>query len=87
MHGILTFPAFDHMTDWYVFLFTATEFTGEMIESNEGILEWVHRDRLLDLPLWDGDKIFIPLLEQERFFSGKFTYNNGHLLDHEINFY
>ncbi len=87
MHGFLTFPAFDHMTDWYVFLFTATEFEGEMIESNEGILEWVDDEKLLDLPLWGGDKVFIPLLSQDRFFSAKFIYNNGKLLDHVVNFY
>ena len=85
--GVLTFPAFDHMTDWYVFVFTATQFSGDLIESDEGILQWVDDDKLLDLPLWDGDQIFIPLLSQGQFFSGKFIYENGKLVEHVLNFY
>jgi 8-oxo-dGTP diphosphatase len=61
----VTFPFFNKGEDYYVFLFTAKEFTGELIDDcPEGNLEWVDSDKLLDLNLWDGDKYFIPLLNK-----------------------
>ena len=60
----------------YMHLFTATGFKGEPIQCDEGVLEWVPKDKLLDLELWDGDKIFLRLLnEREAFFSLKLVYN------------
>ncbi len=87
LKGILTFPKFDNIEDWYVFVFTANEFTGELIDSPEGNLKWVDNDKLLDLNLWDGDKIFIPWLKQDKFFSGKFTYDKGKLQEYSVCFY
>ena len=46
-------------------LFTATQFTGEMIECDEGELAWIRKDRLLALTLWEGDRIFLKLLETD----------------------
>src|SRR4030065_626309 len=40
MHGFITFPLFDGTDDWYVFIFTADKFKGDLIESDEGILKW-----------------------------------------------
>lgn len=87
LHGFITFPMFDGKKDWYVFLFTAGEFEGELIDSHEGKLEWIDDDKLLDLNLWEGDKIFIPWLFQEKFFSAKFIYRNGNLVSHSVEFY
>lgn len=87
LHGFITFPMFDGKKDWYVFLFTAREFEGELIDSHEGKLEWIDDDKLLDLNLWEGDKIFIPWLFQEKFFSAKFIYRNGNLVSHSVEFY
>jgi len=87
LRGVLTFPAFDDIEDWYCFLYTVTEFTGELIDSNEGILEWIPNEKLLDLNLWEGDRIFIKWLEQPRFFEGKFEYEHGKLLRHTVTFY
>lgn len=87
LRGVLTFPAFDGMEDWYVFVFTATQFTGELIDSPEGVLGWVDDEKLFDLNLWAGDKIFMSWLNQDKFFSGKFTYNEGQLVEHEVSFY
>jgi 8-oxo-dGTP diphosphatase len=86
--GFITFPAFDEIDDWYVFVFTASEFKGEMVNNTkEGELEWVDDDRLLSLPLWEGDKIFFKWLEQDRFFSAKFVYQNNRLIEYSVNFY
>jgi len=87
LHGVITFPMFDGKKDWYVFMFTANDFTGELIDSKEGRLEWIADEKLLDLNLWDGDKIFIPWLKQKSFFSAKFVYENGKYVSHSVQFY
>ncbi|MCB9136675.1 MAG: 8-oxo-dGTP diphosphatase [Anaerolineales bacterium] len=87
LHGVLTFPGFANDEDWYAFLFTATEFDGALIDSPEGVLRWVPDGELLALNLWEGDQIFIPWLDQPKFFSGKFTYRDGKLVSHEVVFY
>lgn len=87
LRGILTFPDFRSGEDWYAFVFVARTFSGTLIDSTEGVLQWIDDDRLLDLPLWEGDRIFLPWLDQERFFSGRFVYENGRLCSHEVAFY
>ena len=87
LHGIITFPLFDGKDDWYVFLFTADKFEGEMIKSDEGHLEWIPNDKVLSLNLWEGDKIFIPWILNGKFFSAKFIYDNKKLIDYTVNFY
>jgi len=87
LKGIITFPKFDLVNDWYVFLFVAQNFTGELIQSAEGELEWVDTDKLKHLPLWEGDRIFLPWLQQNKFFSGKFIYENKQLKVWKVNFY
>ena len=65
----------------YMHLFTATGWTGELGECSEGNLEWVPKEKVYDLPIWEGDKIFFRLLEQERpFFSLKLSYDRGDVL-------
>ena len=71
LHGIITFPKFDE----------------NLIECNEGKLNWVSDDQLLSLNLWEGDKIFIPWLSQEKFFSAKFIYKKKKLADYSVIFY
>lgn len=87
LKGILTFPAFDGNDDWSVFVFVAREFDGQLQDSQEGNLQWIDDTDLLNLTLWDGDKIFLMWLDRPGFFSGKFVYANGKLLDHSVIFY
>jgi len=87
MRGFITFPLFDGVDDWYVFLFTAEDFKGELIDSPEGQLEWIPNEKLTRINLWDGDKIFIPWLFKDGFFSAKFNYENGKYTSHEVSFY
>jgi len=87
LKGVLTFPAFDEIEDWYVFVFVVREFEGELTDSSEGYLSWIADTKLLDLPLWEGDRIFLPWLDQPGFFSGKFVYDKGRLLNHYSTFY
>ena len=72
--GIVTFIA----NGWppeYMCLYTADGFTGEMISCTEGTLEWVPKSELMNLNLWEGDKIFLKLMAQDApFFSLKLMY-------------
>jgi len=87
LKGIITFPLFSPNTDWYVFIFTADKFSGELIESDEGYLKWIENDKLLDIPLWEGDRIFLPWLDQDRFFSADLIYKDKKLYDYSVEFY
>jgi 8-oxo-dGTP diphosphatase len=87
MKGILTFPCFDGENDWIVFVFLTRNFTGSLIDSPEGDLQWIPDNALLNLPLWEGDTIFLPWLDRNVFFSGKFIYSKGKLLGHSVVFY
>lgn len=87
LKGFITFPAFDGFEDWYVFVYTATDFSRRLKKSDEGILRWINNSELLTLPLWDGDKIFLKWLSNDRLFSAKFIYKNGRLVEHNVIFY
>lgn len=83
--GILTFLC-DDITDYYICLYTADGYEGELKECNEGMLEWVPKDKLKDLPLWEGDLIFFRLLEENApFFSLKLRYVNNVLIEAVLN--
>lgn len=87
LKGFLTFPNFAKGEDWYVFVFVATEFSGQLIDSPEGDLLWVDDDKLLSLNLWEGDQKFIPWLSEGKMFSAKFNYVGGKLESHSVEFY
>lgn len=73
--GIVTFCSEGYQTE-YMCLYTADGFSGTMKACNEGKLEWVDKDRIFELNLWDGDVLFFDLLEKERaFFSLKLCYH------------
>ena len=79
--GIVTFVAEGHETE-YIYLYTADQWTGEMIECNEGDLEWIPKGKVCDLPIWEGDKIFFRLIENpdSPFFSLKMAYRGDELV-------
>lgn len=88
LKGVMTFPDFSNEEDSYVFIFTANEFEGKLIECNEGELKWIDKAKVLDMPTWEGDLIFLKwLLENRSFFSAKFVYENGSLKEHDVVFY
>jgi 8-oxo-dGTP diphosphatase len=88
LKGFLTFPAFDGLDDWYVFVFTACDFAGSLIaDPSEGHLEWIANESLTELNLWEGDKIFFKWMEKERLFSAKFVYDKGRLVTHNVTLY
>lgn len=78
--GLVTFVSGGGVTE-YMSLFTADGFTGEPVPCNEGALSWVDKEEVLQLNLWEGDRIFFRLLnERESFFSLKIVYDGGDTL-------
>ena len=79
--GIVTFVS-DIWPCEYMHLFTATEWAGTQTDCNEGQLAWVDKQRLFDLNLWEGDKIFLRLLmnPNQPFFSLKLVYQGDSLV-------
>lgn len=85
--GIVTFISKQWGTE-YMHLFTATKYEGEIKECNEGNLEWVEKSKIPSLNLWEGDKIFFRLLEEDNgFFSLKLCYDGDCLVSHTLNVY
>ena len=83
--GIVTFVS-DQWGSEYMHLFTADGFTGQLKSCDEGELEWVEKQRLLALPIWEGDKIFLRLLDSEQpFFSLKLRYQGERLVAAALN--
>ena len=77
--GLVTFLS----DDWceYMHLFTATQAEGEIKECDEGVLEWLPKERLYGLPMWAGDRIFLELLDAGApFFSLKLVYEGERLV-------
>ena len=78
--GIITFMTDTYETE-YMCLYTADEFRGELIECSEGTLEWVPKSKMGELNLWEGDYIFLRLLEERKeFFSLKLCYEGDKLV-------
>lgn len=72
--GIVTFVSNVWPTE-YMHLFTADQYDGEIKSCNEGVLEWIGKEELLQKNIWDGDRIFLKLLKEEApFFSLKLCY-------------
>ncbi len=77
--GVLTFIC-DVQEPEYIFLYTSDDFEGELKECDEGVLQWVDKDAVLDLNLWEGDRrMFKYLKERREPFSLKLEYEGNTL--------
>ena len=85
--GFITFVSDQYGTE-YMHLFTADEYVGEIkSDCAEGVLKWVKKSDVLNLPLWEGDKIFLKLLDTETpFFSLRLEYHNDELVSSKIEY-
>lgn len=82
--GIVTFIS-DQWENEYMHLFTATKYEGEMTECDEGELVWVPKSEIENLKLWEGDKIFLKLLDEDHgLFSLKLQYEGEKLINSEV---
>ena len=83
--GLLTFVS-DKWPTEYIHLFYADNFEGELAQCDEGNLEWVAIKDIYSLPIWQGDKIFLKLLEEKvPFFSLKLQYEGDTLINAVLN--
>ena len=83
--GLVTFVS-DRWPTEYMHLFTADGFTGAPHPCDEGELAWIQKTDLRKLPMWEGDKLFLDLLEQDApFFSLKLRYQGDRLMEAVLN--
>ena len=79
--GIVTFIS-DEWPDEYMCLYTADKYTGDIGNCDEGELVWVEKGKIMNLNIWEGDKIFLKLLiENQPFFSLKLEYKGDKLIN------
>lgn len=78
-------------TNWeteYMYVFTSNDFTGELIECNEGDLQWIEKDKVTELNTWEGDKIFVDQIQNDnKFFTIKFNYDREKLIKYDLKEY
>ena len=83
--AVVTFDSDEYESE-QMHLFTATEFAGTVGACDEGELHWISKDKIEGLNMWNGDIVFLKLLETEKsFFSLKLTYKGDNLQEYYIN--
>lgn len=88
LRGIVTYVSTTWETE-HIYLFSSNDFEGNLIECNEGDLEWIDKDKIMLLDTWEGDKIFVEKLLQNSntFFSVKFEYDGEKLVNYTMKEY
>jgi len=88
LRGTISWPGFGkNGEDWFGFVFLIDRWHGEVKAENlEGKLEWVDVDKIMDLPLWEGDRHFLPLVfgAAEKQFHGVMPYRDGKLVSWQV---
>jgi len=83
--GIVTFVSDLYPTE-YMHLFTSDSYIGDLIDCDEGELEWIPKEEITNLPVWEGDRIFLRLLREDvPFFSLKLVYEGDRLKSAVLN--
>ena len=87
LRGIVTYVSNKWETE-YMYVFTANEFEGKLLECDEGDLEWIDKEKINRLPTWEGDHIFMEKLQKDNeFFSAKFEYDGEKLVRYNLKEY
>lgn len=82
--GLITFAMEGKETE-YMHLFTASEYEGVLTECKEGTLRWIDKNEVCNLNLWEGDKVFLQLLEERHeYFSLKLSYRGDDLVEAHV---
>ena len=78
-------------TTWeteYMYVFTSNEFEGNLIECDEGDLQWIDKNKISQLHTWEGDKIFLEKIQKDNsFFTVKFEYDGEKLVKYTLKEY
>ena len=84
---IVTYVSNKYETE-QMYVFTSNDFSGELIECNEGNLKWIDKYNILNLNIWEGDKFFIKKMQKDdNFFTLKVEYEGEKLVNYKINDY
>lgn len=76
LKGVITFPNnYGNNESWHVFVYVATQFSGELADCNEGTLEWIPKEQLLSIKTHEADKHFLSWLDTAGVFEVKFLYD------------
>ena len=87
MRGVMTFAS-EGWEDEYIFVYTSDKFSGHITECNEGELAWIDKDKIMDLNLWDGDRIFLDIMiNSDKLFSIKLSYKGDDIVDKQLYVY
>lgn len=87
LRGVITY-SFSNFDDEYMYIFTADDFEGEITECSEGDLQWVNKNEVFNLNLWEGDNIFLEKLNRDNnFFTMKCAYDGDTLTEYTLNEY
>ncbi len=82
LHGFVVFPGLYYGQDEGMFVYSCDDFCGDMIECNEGVLEWIDDEKIPTLKMWEGDYHFFDWLKDSLFHSAKIVYQNDHVIEY-----
>lgn len=82
LHGFVSFPGLYYGQDELMFVYSCQDFSGELHECDEGVLEWIDNDRIADLPKWEGDSHFFEWLLDDHIHSAKIVYENDKVIEY-----
>lgn len=83
LHGFVMFPGLYYGNDEGMFVFSCDDFSGEMKDCDEGILQWIDNDKISTLPMWEGDYHLFDWLNDSLFHSAKIVYKNDKLIEYK----
>lgn len=85
--GTIFFPNFDGENDIFSYVYRIEDVKGQLSENHEGQPKWIELDQVDSLPLWEGDRIFLPwVLEDGPFFQAIFYYEEGNFINYKVKF-
>lgn len=83
LHGFVVFRGLYYGQDEGMFVYDCEDFSGDMIECNEGILAWIDDDKINELKMWEGDYHFFDWLKDNHFHSAKIVYQNDNVIEYK----
>lgn len=83
LHGFVIFPGLIDGEDEGMFVFTCNQFDGQLHECDEGELQWIDNEKIMSLPMWEGDYHFFEWLNDHQFHSAKLVYKDDKLIEYK----
>lgn len=84
LSGVVHFRGQQEEHDLTMFVFTSDDFSGEAVKGREGDFEWVSISEIFDKQIYEGDKIFINYMLEQKFFVIDFLFDGNKMLEHKV---